>query len=93
MCNDPAALLTGRFDRQRVWVVFAHQLVDTGRLGTREDLLARIEDVTNRSRTLERDGAKAVLFDPAAPDRPASGERRNPDRCLFVTRTIPPTGS
>ena len=93
VCNDPAALLTGRFDRQRVWVVFAHQLVDTGRLGTREDLLARIEDVTNRSRTIERDGAKAVLFDPTAPDRPASGERRNPDRCLFVTRTIPPTGS
>jgi len=92
VCNDPAALLTGRFARQRIWVVFAHQLEDTRRLGTREDMIARIEDVTNRARTIERFGAKAVLFDPEARERPPSDERRNPDRCLFVNRTVPPTG-
>jgi hypothetical protein len=90
-CNDEAALLTGRFARQRVWVVFAHQLQDTRRLGTRGDMLARIEDVTNRARTIERYGAKAVLFDPQAPERPASDEPRNVERCLAVIRTVPPT--
>ncbi len=91
LCNDPAALLTGRFARQRIWVVFAHQLQDTRRLGTRDDMIARIEDVTNRSRTIERFGAKAVLFDPQARLRPPSDEPRNPDRCLAVIRTLPPT--
>ncbi len=67
-CNDRAALLTGRFATQRVWIVFAHRLADGRRLGTREDLLARIEDVTGRIRTIQRDGATAILFDPSAPD-------------------------
>ena len=92
-CNDPAALLTGRFARQRVWVVFAHQLEDTGRLGTREDMLARIEDVTNQAQVIEAHEAKAVLFDPAAPQTAPSDEPRNPDRCLAVVRTVPPTGA
>jgi hypothetical protein len=92
-CNDAAALKTGRFATQRVWVVYAHQLQDTRRLGTRDDMIARIEDVTNRARTIDRFGAKAVLFDPAAPDRPDSDEPRNPERCLAVVRTVPPTGS
>jgi uncharacterized membrane protein len=92
-CNDPAALLTGRFATQRVWVVFAHQLQDTARLGTREDMLARIQDVTNLARTIEETGAKAVLFDPAAPETADLVEPRNPDRCLAVVRTVPPTGT
>jgi hypothetical protein len=92
-CNDEAALLTGRFATQRVWVVYAHQLQDTRRLGTRDDMLARIEDVTNRARTIDRFGAKAVLFDPDAPERPDSDEPRNPERCLAVVRTVPATGS
>lgn len=92
VCNDRAALLTGRFARQRVWVVFAHQLEDTRRLGTRDDMVARIEDVTNRSRSIERVGARAVLFDPEARERPPSDEPRNPERCLAVIRTVPPTG-
>lgn len=91
-CNDRAALLTGRFATQRVWVVFAHQLQDTGRLGTRDDMIARIEDVSNRARTIDRVGAKAVLFDPQAQVRPPSDEPRNPERCLAVVRTVPPTG-
>ena len=91
-CNDPAALLTGRFARQRIWVVFAHQLVDTDRLGTREDMIARIEDVTNVRRTIERFGSKAVLFDPTAPETGPVDEPRNPDRCLFIGRTVPRTG-
>jgi hypothetical protein len=91
-CNDEAALLTGRFARQRVWVVYAHQLQDTRRLGTRDDMIARIEDVTNRARTIDRFGAKAVLFDPTAQERPPSDEPRNPERCLAVIRTVPPTG-
>ena len=92
-CNDEAALLTGRFARQRVWVVFAHQLQDTQRLGTREDMLARIEDVSNRARTIERFGAKAVLFDPEAPESGPLDERRNVERCLAVVRTVPRTGT
>ena len=92
VCNDEAALLTGRFATQRVWVVFAHQLEDTDRLGTREDLLARIEDVSNVRRTIERFGAKAVLFDPTAPESGPIDEQRNPERCLAVIRTVPPTG-
>jgi hypothetical protein len=91
-CNDRAALLTGRFARQRVWVVFAHQLADTGRLGTREDMLARIEDVSNVRQTIVEDGAKAVLFDPTAPETGPLDERRNPERCLAVVRTVPRTG-
>ncbi|MCW2615680.1 MAG: hypothetical protein JWN08_2674 [Frankiales bacterium] len=91
-CNDPVALKTGRFATQRVWVVFAHPLSDPARLGTREDLLARIGDVTNVATTIEEFGAKAVLFDPAAPSRPPSTEPRNPERCLAVVRTVPPTG-
>jgi hypothetical protein len=93
VCNDPAALLTGRFATQRIWVVFAHQLADTRRLGTREDMLARIEDVTNRRQTIEEPGAKAVLFDPIAPESGPIDEQRNPERCLAVVRTVPPTGS
>lgn len=92
-CNDEAALRTGRFATQRVWVVFAHRLRDTARLGTREDLLARIQDVTNIADTIERYGAKAVLLDPAAPATSDENEPRNPERCLRVVRTIPPTGS
>lgn len=92
ICNDEAALLTGRFARQRVWVVFAHQLEDTRRLGTREDMLARIEDVSNRRQTIEEAGAKAILFDPTAPETGPIDEQRNPERCLFVGRTVPPTG-
>lgn len=91
-CNDEAALSTGRFATQRVWVVFAHQLEDTGRLGTRQDMLARIQDVTNVSRTIEETGAKAVLFDPEAPPSADDDEPRNRDRCLAVFRTVPPTG-
>lgn len=91
-CNDPIALRTGRFATQRVWVVFAHRLADGPRLGTREDLLARILDVTHRSRTIDADGAMAILFDPTAPAGPVGTERRNPDRCLAVVRTVPPTG-
>lgn len=91
-CNDEAALLTGRFATQRVWVVFAHQLQDTARLGTREDMLARIQDVTNIARTIEETGAKAVLLDPSAPETADTEEPRNPDRCLAVVRTVPPTG-
>ena len=90
-CNDEAALLTGRFATQRVWIVFAHQLQDTARLGTREDMLARIQDVTNIARTIEETGAKAVLLDPSAPETSDTEERRNPDRCLAVVRTVPPT--
>ncbi len=90
-CNDPAALLTGRFARQRVWVVFGHQLADTGRLGTRGDMLARIGDVSNVRQTIVRDGAKAVLFDPTAPETGPSDEPRNPERCLAVIRTVPRT--
>jgi hypothetical protein len=93
VCNDAAALLTGRFATQRVWLVFAHQLEDTQRLGTREDMLARIEDVSNVRRTIERFGAKAVLFDPTAPESGPIDEQRNPERCLFVGRTVPPTGT
>lgn len=91
-CNDEAALLTGRFATQRVWVVFAHQLQDTARLGTREDLLARIQDVTNVAATIEETGAKAVLLDPTAPETADDEEPRNPERCLAVVRTVPPTG-
>jgi hypothetical protein len=93
VCNDKAALLTGRFATQRVWVVFAHQLEDTDRLGTREDMLARIEDVSNVRRTIARFGAKAVLFDPTAPESGPVDEPRNPERCLAVVRTVPPTGT
>ncbi|MBC7373807.1 MAG: hypothetical protein H7323_07445, partial [Frankiales bacterium] len=92
VCNDKAALLAGRFATQRVWVVFAHQLQDTRRLGTRADMIARIEDVTHRRETITRFGAKAVLFDPQAQQRPPSDEPRNPERCLALVRTVPPTG-
>lgn len=92
VCNDPIALKTARFERQRVWVVFAHALSDPARLGTRADMIARIEDVTQRSTTIEEFGAKAILFDPDAPASAISGEPRNEDRCLAVVRTVPPTG-
>lgn len=91
-CNDVVALKTGRFATRRVWVVFAHALRDTGRLGTRADLLARIEDVTNVRSTVHAFSSMAVLFDPTAPAAAPSGEPRNLERCLAVVRTVPPTG-
>jgi hypothetical protein len=92
-CNEKAALKTGRFATQRIWVVFAHPLADGARLGTRGDMIGRIEDVSNVRTTIERFGAKAVLFDPTAPETGPHPERRNTERCLAVVRTVPPTGS
>lgn len=88
-CNDPAALATGEFARRRVWVVFAHQLADTARLGTRADMITRIESVTGLRRTIQEYGAQALLFDPVAP-RVRTSEPRNPLRCLRVVRTDGP---
>lgn len=93
VCNDPVALQTARFATQRVWVVFAHQLGNPEQNGTREDLVARITDVTNVSVTIDEFGAQAVLFEPDADERPEYTGPRNDERCLAVVRTVPPTGT
>jgi hypothetical protein len=87
-CNDRPALETGRFFTDRVWVVSSHHLVAKARLGTIDDMLARIRTVSHEVRHLHDTSADAYLFDPAAgaqttkPSVPS-----NPERCLSVVRS------
>jgi hypothetical protein len=87
-CNDRPALETGRFFTDRVWVVSSHHLVAKARLGTIDDMLARIRTVSLEVRHLHDTSADAYLFDPAAgaqttkPSVPS-----NPERCLSVVRS------
>lgn len=86
-CDDRIALRTGRFATERVWVVFSHELVDTGRLGSTADLIARIQTVSSIARTIQAPGSQAFLFDPVAgPQAVQPTTYRNPQRCLGVYR-------
>ena len=86
-CDDRVALRTGRFATERVWVVFSHELVDTGRLGSTADLIARIQTVSSIARTIQAPGSQAFLFDPVAgPQAVQPTTYRNPLRCLGVYR-------
>lgn len=86
-CDDRIALRTGRFATERVWVVFSHELVDTGRLGSTADLIARIQTVSSIARTVQAPGAQAFLFDPlAGPQAVQPTTYRNSMRCLGVYR-------
>lgn len=87
-CNDRPALETGRFRTDRVWVVSSHRLVAKERLGTLEDMLARIRTVTREVRHLQDTSADAYLFDPATgPQDPRPTVPSHPERCLSVVRS------
>lgn len=87
-CDDRIALRTGRFATERVWVVFSHELVDAERLGSTEDMIARIQTVTSIARTIQAPGSKAYLFDPVAGAQAVQPDVvRNPLRCLGVYRS------
>jgi hypothetical protein len=87
-CNDRPALETGRFLTDRVWVVSSHRLVAKQRLGTLDDMLARIRTVTHEVRHLHDTSADAYLFDPSAgPADPKPTVPSNPERCLSVVRS------
>ncbi len=87
-CDDRVALRTGRFATERVWVIFSHELVDTGRLGTTADLVARIQTVSSIARQIAAPGAQAYLFDPIAGAQSVQPSTpRNPLRCLGVYRS------
>ncbi|MCW2725485.1 MAG: hypothetical protein JWN35_2406 [Frankiales bacterium] len=89
-CDDRPALRAGRFATSRVWVVTSHLFVDTGRLGTREDLLARVRTVSREVQHLGEPGADAFLFDPVGgPEAPVQTVPRNPERCLTVVLSNP----
>jgi hypothetical protein len=89
-CDDRPALRAGRFATGRVWIISSHQLVDTDRLGTREDLLARVGTVTGQVQHLAEPGADAFLFDPAdGTQTPVRTVPRHPERCLMVVRSMP----
>lgn len=86
-CPEDVSLRTARFATERVWVVFSHELVDTARLGSNADLVARIQSVTSISREITAFGARALLFDPIAGAQAVTPTTpRNPLRCLAVYR-------
>jgi hypothetical protein len=87
-CNDRPALETGRFFTDRVWVVSSHHLVAKARLGTIDDMLARIRTVSHQVQHLHDTSADAYLFDPAAgPQTAKPSVPSNPERCLSVVRS------
>jgi hypothetical protein len=87
-CDDLPALNAGRFATDRVWVLSSHRLVDTARLGTVEDMLARIRTVTREVDHLHDTRADAWLFDPSTgPQTLTQVGPRNPERCLSVVRS------
>jgi hypothetical protein len=87
-CDDSPALNAGRFATDRVWVVSSHRLVDTARLGTIDEMLARIRTVTREVAHLHDVQADAWLFDPSTgPETLTQAGRRNPERCLAVVRS------
>jgi hypothetical protein len=87
-CNDRPALETGRFFTDRVWVVSSHRLVAKERLGTLDDMLARIRTVSHEVRHLHDTSADAYLFDPASgPQTAKPSVPSNPERCLSVVRS------
>ena len=87
-CDDVPALNAGRFATDRVWVISSHRLVDTARLGSVDELLARIRVVTREVQHLHTTRADAWLFDPSTgPQTPKQVGYRNPERCLTVVRS------
>jgi hypothetical protein len=87
-CNDRPALETGRFLTDRVWVVSSHHLVAKARLGTLDDMLARVRTVTRQVRHLHDTSADAYLFDPSTgPQTAKPTVPSNPERCLSVVRS------
>jgi hypothetical protein len=87
-CNDRPALETGRFLTDRVWVVSSHHLVAKARLGTLDDMLARIRTVSRQVRHLHDTSADAYLFDPSTGAQTARPTvPSNPERCLSVVRS------
>ena len=87
-CNDRPALETGRFFTDRVWVVSSHHLAAKERLGTLDDMLARIRTVSHEVRHLHDTSADAYLFDPSTgPQTQKPSVPSNPERCLSVVRS------
>jgi hypothetical protein len=87
-CNDRPALETGRFLTDRVWVVSSHRFVATKRLGTVDDLLARVRTVSREVQHLHDTSADAWLFDPSTgAEAPVQRVPKNPERCLSVVRS------
>jgi hypothetical protein len=87
-CDDIPALNAGRFATDRVWIISSHRLVDTARLGTVEEMLARIRVVTREVAHLHETRADAWLFDPSTGAQTLTQlGSRNPERCLTVVRT------
>ena len=87
-CDDIPALNAGRFATDRVWVISSHRLVDTARLGTVDEMLARIRVVTREVQHLHTTRADAWLFDPSTgPQTVGQLGSRNPERCLTVIRS------
>ncbi|MDT7538770.1 MAG: hypothetical protein QOI82_2355 [Actinomycetota bacterium] len=87
-CNDRPALETGRFFTDRVWVVSSHHLVAKARLGTLDDMLARIRTVSRQVQHLHDTSADAYLFDPSSgPQTAKPTVPSNPERCLSVVRS------
>jgi hypothetical protein len=87
-CNDRPALETGRFLTDRVWVVSSHRLVAKQRLGTIEDLLARVRTVSREVQHLHDTSADAWLFDPSGgAEASTQTVPKNPERCLSVVRS------
>ena len=87
-CDDVPALNAGRFASERVWIISSHRLVDVARLGTREDLLARIMTVSREVKHLHTTRADAYLFDPSTgAQQRRQTVPRNPERCLALIRS------
>lgn len=87
-CEDFPALNAGRFATDRVWVISSHRLVDAARLGTIDEMLARIRTVTREIAHLKETRADAWLFDPSTgAQTPTQVGPRNPERCLSVIRS------
>jgi hypothetical protein len=82
------ALNAGRFATDRVWVISSHRLVDPARLGSVDEMLARIRVVTREVQHLHTTRADAWLFDPSTgPQTLTQIGSRNPERCLTVIRS------
>ena len=87
-CDDIPALNAGRFATDRVWIISSHQLVDTARLGSVDEMLARIRVVTREVAHLHETRADAWLFDPSTGAETLTQlGSRNPERCLTVVRS------
>jgi hypothetical protein len=80
VCDDAAVLEELGLTDRRVWLVFTHQSPSGPSRGARTEVPRRIAAVADLGRTVEEEGAVALLFTPRAQPGPEVVD--DPSRCL-----------